>query len=608
MDGTARTPAQMIDDGLYFGRLENLEVDLRIDAGLCGIVSADIFSMESGKRQFIASLRTASDVWFDGSIGRGAITAEFPDGPDWGEIELLRAKPNRRHLVCILRFARHVAQPASPSGALAFEVSYQGTALRRLAIQIDAEQDQEPQAVFASSDEPSVASVYAGAGIEIIQARPGAAIVPPKNRRWSEKDLPRLMERYGGAPMREPDFRIQVLWLSESNRRGLLGVMFDTEDAYPRQGLAIFAGAIRGIEPQDAPPETLRQRLVHTTVHEIGHALNLAHRFEPEVAKIDSLSCMNYDWTYAGGGCAAAYWDRCRFTFDPDELDFLRHGPWRAVAPGGEPFHSVPYWAAPAPDDEMTAPAEDAGLALRLLPPGSPLLTFAQPVTLGIELHNVGSSEIVVPHYALDQKGGLLSVAISRIPRGRSIEPGLPAEIFAPIVRRCYRRAADPTAQISLRPGQARMDNINITFGVAGFPFAEPGDYMITARLTLPDPNRGAIACQAAPVKIRIARPHSAGEEAEGLVMLEREVGHFLAGFGSHTTHAKLRELLIRRTKRSKAADDGVAAHLARSLMFDAVRRDQQEVRGLALKVAKSINLFDPCTRRATDTFIKKLA
>lgn len=100
--------------------------------------------------------------------------------------------------------------------------------------------------------------------------------------------------------------------------------------------------------------------MLSTAIHELGHCLNLTHRFNPEVDRADSKS-LNYDWLYqlpedqlkqltAAGNVSvdssAGYWDKFDYTFD-DELEFLRHAPRGKAIPGGAPFGSIRYWAIP---------------------------------------------------------------------------------------------------------------------------------------------------------------------------------------------------------------------------------------------------------------------
>ena len=79
------------------------------------------------------------------------------------------------------------------------------------------------------------------------------------------------------------------------------------------------------------------RKLIQTTVHELGHALNLAHRFEREVGRADSTSFMNYDWRYKGGSHTTEFWSRFAFAFDDDELEFPDTPPAGRSFPEGPP-------------------------------------------------------------------------------------------------------------------------------------------------------------------------------------------------------------------------------------------------------------------------------
>jgi hypothetical protein len=596
----ARRP---IKDGLYFGRLENLEIELRVDSTISGIVSADIFSVGKQERRHIASLRTEPGACFDGLPGHSPILAQFDDGPDDGVILIFRERPNPDHLVCVLGFDEHVIEGGSePLHELTFHVTHQSPLLRQLTIEVDREANCAYPPVFTQQGkEYTVESVLAEAGIDVSHAGRDDRITAAPKGGWSEKDLPRLMTGFGQALSPTPAFHVQILWLSKSNRPGLLGVMFDTDDDAPRQALAVFSQAIQQAM-QDAPDWEYQRRLVHTTVHEIGHALNLAHRFEPEVGRADSFSCMNYDWLYAGGGQGSEYWKRCRFHFDPDELDFIRHGPWRAIAPGGEAFHSVRYWD-PADDPVRPEDLEERSRGLRLSLVASPgPIDFGQPVVLGVELTNGGALPIELPDFMLDQKAGFLAIRITRLPRGRryAVED-LPSESFSPIVRRCYDLAGGGTV---LAQGESKRDNVNVTFGDAGFPFAEPGDYAISAVLAWG--GEQGVACKSEPVTIQVSFPKSAADERDGTTMLDPQVGRLLAGFARSQAVETLTDLYERRAK--PGISDGLCAHAARALMFEMSRRNKTQAAQMAKYVLKSSDRFDPHTFAATRSYLAQHA
>ena len=132
------------------------------------------------------------------------------------------------------------------------------------------------------------------------------------------------MTQNAEASLATPSWDLHLLMLDTSTRDGLLGIMFDSGDVLPRQGAAMFVGEIR----QNVSPPEQNRKIIQTAAHELGHALNLAHRFERQVGRANSTSFMNYDWRYLGGGHRDEFWRNFAYAFDDDdELEFLRHAP-----------------------------------------------------------------------------------------------------------------------------------------------------------------------------------------------------------------------------------------------------------------------------------------
>lgn len=139
--------------------------------------------------------------------------------------------------------------------------------------------------------------------------------------------------------------------------RSLAGLMFDgpaSSDTPQRQGCAVFRKAyLHGVFTGSSAAlgaqsleEAARNR-IFTMVHEVGHALNLAHSWEktlqpstvplagawlPVVDDPDARSWMNYPSSVAG------FWNDFVYRFGHDELRFLRHAPEEYVVMGGSPF------------------------------------------------------------------------------------------------------------------------------------------------------------------------------------------------------------------------------------------------------------------------------
>jgi hypothetical protein len=392
--------------------------------------------------------------------------------------------------------------------------------------------------------------------------------IPRPSQGWDMAQLHTLMSDLSQAPLIRRSWDVHVLVLSRSDRSGLLGVMFDSSDPRPRQGCAVFAEEIRGIAGIDH-----ERKLIQTTVHEVGHALNLAHRFERVVGRADSLSFMNYDWRYRGGRREAEYWNQFTFNFDQDELEFLRHAPLPPLIPGGAPFHSVPYWSDGMGGyspyvPEMPLP----GWILTLMPPDAgPVLRFAQPVLMGVLLTNKSDRTIEVPKFLLDPKAGFLEVMIRRVHSGAVGRGSTALESFTPLMQRCFQW--DAAGVLRLREGESIEDNINITFGSAGFAFAEPGTYDITVLLVIFDEaQQRELIASSNTIRIRIGAPRSDHEEREAMEFFTPEVGMYLALGGSAALPRARDRLDEIADRRQHDLNDPLVAHITRARAIDNAR------------------------------------
>lgn len=420
------------------------------------------------------------------------------------------------------------------------------------------------------------------------------------------------MESFAQSSLAEKAWRLHLLLLDRSipldGGGTLLGVMFDDTAVLPRQGLAIFAGSIREIPNIDHD-----RKLIQTSVHETGHALNLAHRFEREVGRADSTSFMNYDWRYLGGNHTPDFWNNFKFTFDPDELSFLRHGPRSAVIPGGDAFHSVRYWnegtggySPYVPEVPLTE------FTLELSPPqGGRLLQFAQPVFLGLKLTNRTNQAIQLPQGVLDPKGGVLEILVRRS-AGVSLRSLAGAEPFRPILQRCYDTTA--AAAVTVPAGGSITGNANLTYGSSGFPFAEPGAYEITALLAFHQSDRDLIV-RSKTLPLRIAAPQSIAEDRDAMDLFRDDVGVYMALGGNRNlteAHERLQGVVERR---GHDVSDPIVAAIVRAQALDArrqyVRRQdgalrlteaypEQAVKLLGRLDESALQAFDPETAKQT--------
>jgi hypothetical protein len=204
---------------------------------------------------------------------------------------------------------------------------------------------------------------------------------------------------------------------------------------------------------------------------------------------------------------------------------------------------------------------------------------------------------------------------------------------FTPIIARCFDVAADESR--ILQPGDSVEDNLNLTFGAAGFPFAEPGFYEITAYLVIYRASEGReLIAPSQSVRIRVAAPHSPEEEQDSMMLFTSTVGRYFALGGTVRSKAEemLEEVLDRRLRggrgRGKKAEgtaprDPVAVNIIRSRAFRLNRNYHGRVDG-AVKFTHAadpdaageqlkrldeacLRIFDEVTAKDTRTYRRHL-
>lgn len=353
--------------------------------------------------------------------------------------------------------------------------------------------------------------------------------------------------------------------------------MFDTTAQLPRQGTAVFEAEIRARVREETD-----RKVIQTAVHELGHSLNLAHRFEREVGRANATSFMNYDWRYRGGNRKREFWEKFNFSFDPDELEFLRHAPRQKIITGGAAFHSVTYWADGSGGYMPYLPEEDLDIvSLQIAPPDAGgVFEFGQPVFLAVRMTNTSGQPLRMNRRSLDPKGNFLQISVRKLKNGRSGTADL--SHFHPIVERCFD--VEPGAFDAVPHGGFVEDNIQINFGSGGFAFAEPGHYEIQVFGALPfgvndgDPDNDRELVAASNVlRVYVRHPETKQEELEVATVLQNEdVGTYIALGGSkHLSAAAdgLLEVLERRLAGKDEVLDPIAATIVRCLGIDHGRR-----------------------------------
>lgn len=571
--------AANLRDGLYRGGNHRLALDLRVDFDGSGVISGDLAGTEFGTHTPLASFRTAPGTRVRRTDEQTwPAVFERPGEAALAGLLTLKGGAGDGAVLCRLRVDGPL--PGLPKGAWVDLVAdWQSLYMRRIGIEIEREVGTDGPPAYIFDGRPiTYQSVLRNAGFDVFENGRSDVFASPPGGWGATQLLTAMLDRAArlaaDVPLGKPAWQSQLLWLDQPSRSGLFGVMFDTSAQLPRQGAAVFEGEIKELRPADA-----ERRIIRTTAHEIGHALNLVHRFERNVGRADSLSIMNYDQRYRGGGRSEEYWSKFAFTFDDDELAFLRHGPRHHVIPGGSAFHSVNYWADANGGYVPYLPETPLeGWALELSAPTDTYM-FGQPVFMKVDLINLSGQLAELDRRILDPKGDFLSIHVQRI--SQSPFRGASRTHFHPIMERCFDDAGVRKEMVP--HGERLSNNIQVFYGSGGFTFAEPGVYDIRVVGAVPvqgNPNdpkddRELIAVSNR-VRIRVQPPYSQAEEREVTNVLHRpDVGTYIAMGGAYAleaAHDDLRAVCARRMGRRKTVGDPIVAAILRCQGIDLAR------------------------------------
>jgi len=605
-------------DGRYALANTALSATLRVDTDVCGIVSGDVFALAGETREYLLSFRTAP-----GDVVNGESTVLLVIGEDLrghsckGELKILSG--DEQATTISISFDEAL-RGFTPNHAEQMVGRRESLAMRTLGIEIEHEMGTEgnPQWTF-NGRTMDIETCYQDAGFDTRRIGQASEIPEAPTAGWDNSQLHGLMSDYAQSSLAHSDWELHLLMLSRASNPRLLGIMFDAglgdTNQLPRQGAAVFQDLMKPIG------STWLRKLLQTSVHELGHALNLAHPFEREIGRADSTSFMNYDWKYMGGNNTSRYWQDFQFTFNDEELAFLRHGPRTAVVPGGAGFHTIFYWKqgdggyVPYVPDWPTS-----AFSLDLTTPDNDgLYNYGQPVLLTVTFHNHLQGAFTLPPFYLDPKAGFLSFIVDRV--GGSVPPtGSTGNVFRPIVMRCYDldlRAAD-----TIPSGGSMSNNVNLTYGSTGFTFAEPGDYEVTARLELWFEDDSYRTLYSDPLQIRVAYPKTEDDERIGMHLFRSDIGCYFALGGSDVlsdAESSLIEIEERRQGKAKTVTDGLVANIRRCRAINMAREfvrytegqyhrrsaDPEKAQLLLKSIGRRMKtFFDPASTASTQTMV----
>ena len=327
---------------------------------------------------------------------------------------------------------------------------------------------------------------------------------------WSPAELHDAMEQHfskyrGGWPKWE----MWGLMAGTFDNPNVGGIMFDAGAIYggageapERQGFALFRNhswfnnLVPGAPATQAQAWAMRHFL-YTWVHEAGHAFNFLHSWNKN--RPDALSWMNYDWKYDQRNGPNSFWSNFRFRFDDEELTHIRHGDRASVIMGGDPWSSGSHLEDPPGIHSQV----DGQAPIELLLRSKEYFEFMEPVSIELRLRNLLPNLPLYLDTRLNPEFGSVIIHIRR-PYGRML-------MYAPIC--CKLATPRITVLMPLIEGVEGEDRysetISISYGVYGFYFDEPGEYLVRALYQ----GSGDVLIPSNVHRIRIGRPLTKEED-----------------------------------------------------------------------------------------------
>ncbi|WP_433439761.1 hypothetical protein [Nonomuraea sp. CA-141351] len=498
--------------GLYQGQDGDSQLALRVDvdgARPTGRVSGDLFTVAGATTSYVGSfVVNAPTVHAAGDearvLGRGIFTFETPEK----DVSVTIADG---------------AGTAAVAGRT-YQVGLASPYFRSVLLEQDSVIGTVPFASYRTGTLPgpsgsparelSVSAAYAEAGIQLTLAQPGVIPVDGSGAdlAWDDAELHHAMTQQFSAFGDAPAWRVWLL-VASKHVGGFRGIMFDYNDAHQRQGSAVFYDVIKGTTPQ------AQRAQLRTYVHELGHAFNLLHSWQKNLATppqplgpeggFGDLSWMNYVQNYLPGG-EQGYWAAFPFQFTDAELIHLRHGFYRDVAMGANAFGTGAAEIAP-----FEQPVEDrSGLRLELRAKES--FELGEPVVVELKLSYDGEPRTTHGHLHPDTE--FTQVSITQ-PGGRTV-------LYRPMMRHCV----DTSPEIRLDEGNPAMyRSAYIGHGRDGHYFRQPGEYHVRAQYIAADGSR--IVSPARLVRVRF--PVSRDDHQVAELMLGEEQGQLFSLLGS---------------------------------------------------------------------------
>lgn len=567
--------------GEYEGIRQGARLILRVDVGTessLDIISGDFFSEnETGSYEFHHSFQTTDlmlEELSDGQILRSAVKVYREDMLSIARLDL--TIPDTGELVAVYTFYKHTQLGRQTAATFTFPINKRSTFFRRVELEVDRVEGVPLPNAFQTdqhSDTPgnlpprnlTFQAAYSDAGVDLVTTidpdpvPKSAANSIDADELWSKEELHAAMVANFSNYAEETHWHLYLLLATRYVKKGVLGIMFDSGDDFPRQGAAVFYDhpAIANASELDKNREYL-----YTIIHELGHAFNLLHAFQKGAFQTHgilprpaSLSWMNYPQLYPYGSAfppgwdgTSSFWKQFRFLFDREELAHIRHSDYLEVVMGGRSFG----FAGHLEERPFESPT-NGSLSLMLWVP--PSIEFMQQLEGDIRLRNDGP-EAVDTHSDLSLSSEKVTLLIRR-----------PNDRFPKRYKNFYQ-TCDRGSLKELKPKESIYQEIAPSFGLRHWFLDEPGTYELQAIYHAPNGQKLASDIR----KVRITLPSEKADKAAA-DFFTTDTGIYLGLEGSRSPSLKkakntLKDIHNKQPKSAISKQIGIVNSLCQARAF----------------------------------------
>jgi reprolysin-like metallo-peptidase family M12B len=461
------------------------------------------------------------------------------------------------------------------------QYTYAGSTFDPVEFEFDATADAHPVSdiqTYAHPNHPAdllnetltIASVYRRAGFNVTINGAGN-IVPIAGAGvdgvWSDTEMHDAMQANWS---RFADRAQWALWVftaalhEEGNDLG--GIMFDSSGPNQRQGTSIFSESFIKDAPQNdpAPVAQVARMRFWTTVHEMGHAFNLAHSWQESLGtpwiplqnEPEGRTFMNYPYRVNGG--QTAFFADFGYRFSDQELLFMRHAPRRFVQMGNADWFDNHGFRNAA-----TSMEPSLRLELRVNRDAA-TFEFLEPVMIELKVTNISGQPMLVDRHLLSNLDRLTLVVK---------KDNQPARRWRPFANHCLR-----SVKRVLEAGQSLYEPLFAATGLDGWLIAEPGRYTLQSCLRLED-GEDVVS---PPLRLKVLPPRGHEEELLAQDLLTDSVGRVLAFDGTRETVLQDANSTLREAT-ERLPDSSIAVHAAVALAMP-LRRSGKILVGTAAR------------------------